>query len=90
MEFEQITFNNYLASPLKPLTFEEMEDIHEQVLSNADTKNEDFKKYWEETISLAIDYSTIRAKWNVMTLNEKMDKNDSRTSIHNHVLSNFI
>ena len=90
MEFEQITFSNYLASPLEPLSFEEMEDIHEQVLSNADTKNEDFKEFWEETIRSVIAYSSIRAKWNLMTKNEKMEKDNSRTSAHDLVINNFI
>lgn len=54
-----------------------MEDIHEQVLFNADTKNEDFKEFWEEIIRSVIAYSSIRAKWNLMTKKEKMDKDNS-------------
>lgn len=76
-KIEQITFSNYLASPLEPLSLEEMEDIHEQVLFNADTKNEDFKEFWEEIIRSVIAYSSIRAKWNLMTKKEKMDKDNS-------------
>lgn len=56
MEIEQITFNNYLSSPFEPLSFKEMEDIHEQILTSADTKNEDFQEFWEETVHSAIYY----------------------------------
>jgi hypothetical protein len=90
MEIEQITFNNYLSSPFEPLSFKEMEDIHEQILTSADTKNEDFQEFWEETVHSAIYYSSIRANWNFMSKKEKMDKDNSRTSAHDRVINNFI
>ena len=90
MEIEQITFDNYLLLRHEPLTFEEMGNIHKQIITHADITTEDFKEYWEETIKSAIHYSEIRGKWNFMSKAEKMDRDLSRTSAHNIVIDNFI
>lgn len=90
MEIEQYTFDNYLLSRHEPLTFEEMVNIHKQIITLADTTNEDFKEYWEETVKSSIYYSEIRGTWNFMSKAEKMDRDPFRTSAHNTVIDNFI
>lgn len=89
MEIKQQTFENYLNSP-EHLTFKDMTFIDKLILDNADTTNEDFRDVWKETIQSSIKYSTIRAEWNLLTKEQKLDKDTLRTSLHDTVILNFI
>lgn len=90
MEIEKITFTNYLKSDYSPLSFKEMEEIHEQILTNADTKDEIFKECWDEIINLSLNYTEIRAYWGLMSKSEKREKDNSRTTSHDSVIIEFL
>ena len=89
MKIKDQTFENYLNAS-EHLTFEDMTLIHKLILDNANITNEDFKDVWEDVIQSSIDYSNIRSKWSLFTIEEKMDKDPLRTSLHDDVIFNFI
>lgn len=82
-------FQNYLKMK-EALSFDQMVQIHENILNNADSTNQDFLEVWENIIQSAIKYTTTRAEWNYLNNEQKLDKDTSRTMEHNTVLNNFI
>lgn len=90
MDIKESTFENYLQCDFEPLTFEEMKTIHQEIITNADVKEEDFKDCWEEMIRNAIQYSEDRANWNFMSIEEKLDRDASRSAKHNLLIGDFI
>ena len=84
-----VDYNSYLVMK-EHLTIGQMAQIHEEILKNADTANQDFVDVWKDIIQSAIRYTTTRAEWSFLTNEQKLDKDSSRTSEHNTVINNFI
>ena len=85
-----VTFDTYLNSKFNPMTFQEMHVIHQQILSNADTNDEDFNDCWKQIIKLATKYFEFRMNWQFMSNEEKLSMDPSRTATHNNLINDFI
>lgn len=85
----QQTFDYYLTLN-ESMDFETMKSIHHEILSQADTQDEDFKWIWNDCIHYAIEYSHIRSQWFFMSKEEKQNIDASRTSLHNNLIGCFL
>ena len=78
------TVATYLSMP-SAMPIEKMASIHRQIAEEIGNDLDAIDLYGE-LIAAAIKYATIRAKWSVMSREEKMEKNPYRTSLHNDVI----
>lgn len=70
------------------LSMEQMQDIHRKLIEEIG-KDQDAAELYEELIAVATRYATIRAGWQQLPREEKMDRDPSRTSCHNSVITHF-
>ncbi len=78
------TYDEYLPMP-KAMPVEKMISIHQQIAEEIEN-DQDAIDLYDELITAAIKYAAIRAKWSVMSREEKMEKDPLRTSLHNDVI----
>ncbi|OBY11868.1 hypothetical protein [Clostridium paraputrificum] len=83
------TYNNYLLSN-DHLTFEEMTNIHQEILKGCNDSDEDFKELYEDMIKEAISYTNIRVKWNFYSQEVKWERDPLRTRTHNGFISTLM
>lgn len=81
------TFEKYMEEP-HSLSMEQMRDIHRELLEEIG-KDQDAVELYEELIAVATRYAAIRAGWQQLSREEKMDRDPSRTSCHNSVITHF-
>ena len=81
------TFEKYMEEP-HSLSMEQMRDIHRELLEEIE-KDLDAVELYEELIAVATRYAAIRAGWQQLSREEKMDRDPSRTSCHNSVITHF-
>lgn len=81
------TFEKYMEEPLS-LSIEEMQNIHKDLVEEIG-KDPDAIELYEELINVAIRYAAIRAGWQQLSREEKMERDSSRTSCHNSVITHF-
>ena len=70
------------------LSMEQMRDIHRELLEEIGTDSDAIELY-EELIAVVTRYAAIRAGWQQLSREEKMDRDPSRTSCHNSVITHF-
>ena len=70
------------------LTLEAAGSIH-KAMRDEIGKDEDAMELYEELLGKAIEYSTIRSKWTVMTVEEKLDSDPGRTMKHDSLIVKF-
>lgn len=70
------------------LTFDEMREIHEEMLSEIGN-NEDAMEIYEELVEKARNYVIYRQNWTFDSFEEKMNKDSSRTSCHDSMIVKF-
>ena len=78
------TYEEYVTMP-QAITIEKMISLHGQIAEETDLVPDAIDLY-NELIEAAVKYATIRAKWNTMSREEKMEKDPLRTSLHNAVI----
>ena len=81
------TFENYMVEP-HSLPIEQMQDIHRELIEEIG-KDPNAVELYEELIGVATRYAAIRAGWQQLSREEKMDRDPSRTSCHNSVITHF-
>lgn len=81
------TFEEYLDTECS-LTFEEMQDIHSRIIEGIG-KDKDAEEIYDELVAVATRYASIRAKWLLLSREEKADADSSRTSCHDSVIVKF-
>ena len=86
-KFRTNTYAEYLPSNLS-LTLEEMEQIHLQMITGIGNDEEAIELY-QDILSQALKYVEYRTNWALWSKEEKMEKDDYRTSCHNMVIVNF-
>lgn len=64
------------------LTYEEAAEIFREICSHTDKSDPDIARIYEDLYQRAVKYAHIRAQWNALTKEEKMNRDSSRTSIH--------
>lgn len=78
------TYNDYLKEK-NSLTFDEMQKIHADMIADIGT-DEDALELYDELLRMAVKYASIRAKWNILSKQEKMDQDGGRTMCHDSLI----
>lgn len=81
------TFEKYLNEPYT-LSFEQVQNLHRELLEEIGADHDACELYFD-LVSIATKYAAIRAEWQQMTREDKMDKDSLRTSYHNSVIVHF-
>ena len=81
------TYEEYIKLP-KALSLEQMQIIHKQIVSEVGN-DPDALELYNDLIKVATRYAAIRANWLLMSREEKMEQDPSRTSCHNSVITHF-
>ena len=81
------SYEKYLQEP-KSLTVEQMRFIHEQIL-NEIADDVEAKEIYEEVIGAATKYVGFRSEWFLWDRETRMERDDSRTSCHNSLITKF-
>ena len=81
------TFEKYMEEP-HSLSMKQMQDIHRKLIEEIG-KDPDAVELYEELIAVATRYAAIRAGWQQLSREEKMDRDPSRTSCHDSVITHF-
>lgn len=68
------------------LAFEDMNQIYNSILDNANLQDNDFKDCWADVVKAAIEYTNVRAKWSISSPSE----NDRRTIKHNTLITSIL
>ena len=85
--FRTNTYTEYLPMELS-LTLEEMQQLHMQMIKGIGN-DEDAMEYYRDILSKALEYVEYRANWALWSREEKLEKDDYRTSCHNNLILNF-
>ena len=81
------TFDDYLNEPCA-LHFDPMKRFHQEMIDEIGMDPKAVELY-DDLVSEAGKYAAIRASWQQMSREEKMEKDSLRTSIHNSVIIHF-
>ena len=81
------TYEEYLQMP-KSLPFNEMQELHAQILSAIGTDTE-AQELYEELIGASITYASIRAKWLTLSREERASTDSRRSSAHDNVITHI-
>ena len=64
------------------LTYNEAREIFDVINDNLDRTDENIVELYQDMISRAVRYANIRAGWNILTREQKLEQDASRTSAH--------
>ena len=78
------TYNNYIAEP-GAIAIEQMKKIHEDMLTEIG-EDEDALELYGDLCKAIFPYAEIRAKWQTLSREEKLDKDAFRISCHDNVI----
>lgn len=81
------TFEDYLNEPCA-LHFDQMKRFHQEMIDEIGMDPKAVELY-DDLVSEAGKYAAIRASWQQMSREEKMEKDSLRTSIHDSVIIHF-
>ena len=81
------TYEEYLGME-RTLTFEDMQDIHSQMIADVGT-DVDAADIYKELIDTSTNYVGMRAKWLMLDREEKIETDSRRTSCHESVIVKF-
>lgn len=76
----KVTYKEYLNTECS-ITFEEMQEMHSQMIADVGT-DVDVAELYQDLISAAVKYATIRAEWLLLDREQKMECDARRTSSH--------
>lgn len=71
------------------LTYTEALEIYNEMYSHIDWTDEDIVYLYDSLIEKAIRYAHIRAGWNALSREEKLEKDESRTAAHDSFISSI-
>lgn len=81
------TFEDYLKEQ-KTLSFEQMQSLHREMIDEIGD-DPDVKELYDELVEIATKYAAMRADWQQMSREEKMDRDSLRTSRHDSMIIHF-
>lgn len=81
------TFGGYLKEP-HTLTFDQMQQLHEEMVQEIGN-DFDARELYDDLVDVATKYAAIRAKWQSVSREDKMNQDSMRTSHHNSVIIHF-
>lgn len=81
------TFEKYMKEPYA-LSIVQMQAIHQELVEEIE-KDADAMELYDELVSTVTRYAAIRAGWQQLPREEKMERDPFRTSCHNSVITHF-
>ena len=81
------TFTIYMEEP-HSLTIEQMQSIHRELVEGIEKDSDEIELY-EELIAVATRYAAIRAGWQQLSREEKMERDSARTFCPKSVITHF-
>ena len=81
------TYEDYLTTD-KSLSLESMVKLHSDMMNEIENDSDSLELY-DELVETATRYASFRAKWLLMSKEEKMDTDSSRSSCHNSLIVKF-
>lgn len=81
------TYEEYLPME-KSLSIEDMVQLHKDMVSEIGNDSDSLELY-DELVETATRYAAFRAKWSLLSKEEKMDTDSSRSSCHNSLIVKF-
>lgn len=81
------TYENYLPMQ-KSLSLEDMVQLHNEMILEIGFDSDALELY-DELVETATRYAAFRAKWPLLSKEEKMDTDSSRSSCHNSLIVKF-
>lgn len=81
------TFEIYSEKPYA-LTFEQMQEIHSEIIDEIGNDSDGIELY-EELVHVCTEYANVRATWNLISREERFERDSRRTSYHNSVIINL-
>lgn len=81
------TFVGYMKEP-HALSMEQMQELHQEMVEEIG-KDTDAIELYDELVAVATRYVAIRAGWQQLSREEKMERDPSRTSCHNSLITHF-
>lgn len=80
-------FEQYVKEPCA-LSIAQMQAIHQELVEEIE-KDADAMELYDELVSTVTRYAAIRAGWQQLPREEKMECDPFRTSCHNSVITHF-
>lgn len=80
---------NDFTKEIDALDFEACHKLYGELLACVPTNGSDFDAYWKDFVKSAIDYSTIRSSWYLISKEERQATDSHRTTVHNRVITNL-
>ncbi|WP_394282997.1 hypothetical protein [Frisingicoccus sp.] len=81
------TFSEYLKEP-HSLTMAQMQQFHEEMVEEIGN-DPDARELYDDLVDASTKYAAIRAAWNYMSREDKINQDSIRTSYHNSVIIQF-
>lgn len=78
-----------LTEKNKVLTFIESNEIYIEIISILNRHDTEEMEYWNDFINSCVEYAEIRSTWLFLSREEKLEKDELRTAIHNTVIRNL-
>lgn len=72
---------------MNTLTYEEALEIYNEMEKHVDRTDEDILYLYNGLIEKSIRYAHTRAEWTTLTRQEKLDKDESRSILHDSFIS---
>lgn len=80
------TYSEYMGLA-DALSFEEAMAIYEKIATQLNMENEDDREMWEDYCQAAANYAAVRAKWPLLSTQDKMETDAARTAAHNRSIT---
>lgn len=71
------------------LTYEEAKIIYQAMEEHLDRQDEDIMDIYSRMMDKAVRYANVRAGWQKLTREEKLEQDESRTALHDSFISNL-
>lgn len=82
-----LQLSDYASEP-GALTLEEMQEIHQEMLTGLE-KDEDGRELYQELVAVAVKYAAVRQEWLLLSLAKQAERDASRTAIHDSLIIKF-
>lgn len=78
-------YEEYLKR-IDTLTIEQASEIYRTIIESLDLDENDDREILQDYLMAAAKYANVRACWNILSREEKMDTDANRTACHNKVI----
>ena len=70
------------------INYDENEKYYNEIVDNCH-KNDEVFEMWQDLLKKAIEYTSLRAKWSLMSMEEKIENDAYRTACHDSFINSL-